>query len=331
MPKADKTRLVLRSGESEPVTLEVSSFTSGGLTRIGLNVDNDFGVIAYYAGGTIFGAINLNPAPEAYCYSAMGNNVNNVLATYKWSTNYEFPCLGVLGNDCGELWIITREESGVSTERIRMGFFGSYEEFPELEFSITGFNDKVFAADIFNKNYVIPYLFEHYFPVQFDSDAIIKGDLYFVGAAGSLPIGSMYINNPAGVNVDISTAGQGVYVKILGWTTGPLHNTTVVSDALRVAKVGLYEVKWQVSADTGGINRCYEFALYLNGVLQPMGTVSQDFGPIPFKQSFSGFAILDVTDVTHDIDLRVQEPGVAPAADIDIYNAQIVITQVAGT
>ena len=69
--------------------------------------------------------------------------------------------------------------------------------------------------------------------------------------------GSLYLHEGAG-NVDISTAGQGVYVKITGFTTGLLNGATINSDAFNVDIPGVYKVYYKVSGDSAGVNKIYE-------------------------------------------------------------------------
>ena len=160
------------------------------------------------------------------------------------------------------------------------------------------------------------------------NDTVIAPDgmLSFVGTAG-LTFGSMYVHEGA-VNVDISAAGADTYVKVTGLTTGHLNNVTINSDAFNVGVIGHYKVDWQMSADSQGNNLTYEADLFVNGVEEPDGSSRRKFGAAADFGSMSGVAVIEVTNVAHDIDLRIK--GVSNSTDIDIFNMNFNIVQIGG-
>lgn len=146
---------------------------------------------------------------------------------------------------------------------------------------------------------------------------------------GGLPYGSLYLHEGA-ANVDISTAGADVYVKITGFDAGLMNAVTENADAFNVGKVGVYKVDWQVSADSTGNNLTYEIDIFINGVEQNDGSCRRKFGAAADYGSMSGTAILDITDTGHDIDLRMKQVG-GVASDVDIFNMSFNIVQIGGT
>lgn len=135
----------------------------------------------------------------------------------------------------------------------------------------------------------------------------------------AIAYGSLYAHEAA-LNVDISAVGQGVYVKITGLTTGELSDVSVNSDAFRVGIIGKYKIDWQVSGDSAGNNKDYEFDIFVNSVEKPDGSARRGFGGAGSLGSMSGTAILDITSTSHDIDLRVKETGSGGGTDFDIFN-----------
>lgn len=155
------------------------------------------------------------------------------------------------------------------------------------------------------------------------------GDLVFVGGSG-LVFGCMHLHDTT-TNVDISAVGQGTPVKITGLSTGLAHNVTINSDAFNVDHIGVYKVDWQISGDSQGNNKTYDFHIYLNNVEQDEGSAHREFGALGSLGSISGTAMLDVTDTSHDIDLRVTEPGGGAGTDFDIDDLGFNILQIGGT
>jgi len=160
--------------------------------------------------------------------------------------------------------------------------------------------------------------------IRFYTDArprlnITHEGLVYFWYDGSLPLGSLYAHEAA-INVDISTVGQGVYVKVTGLTTGCLNGVTINSDAFNVPKTGIYKIDWQISADSQGANKTYECDIFVNGVEQHDGSSRRKFAAAGDQGSFSGTAIIEITDTAHDIDLRIKEPGVGAGTDIDILH-----------
>lgn len=141
--------------------------------------------------------------------------------------------------------------------------------------------------------------------------------------------GSLYLHEGA-INVDISAAGTGVYVKITGLTTGPMNNVTINSDAFNVDVVGVYKVDWQISADSQGSNLTYDADLFLNGVELNDGAARRKFGAADDYGSMSGTALVDITNTGHDLDLRMKEVGGA-GTDIDIFNMSFNIVRIGAT
>ena len=142
--------------------------------------------------------------------------------------------------------------------------------------------------------------------------------------------GSLYLHEGA-VNVDISTAGQGVYVKITGFTTGETKNVTINSDAFNVNRVGMYKVDWQISGDSQGNNKDYEVDIFINSVEQSDGSARRAFGATGSLGSLSGTCICDVTSTSHDIDIRMKEIGADAGTDFDIFNMNFNITRIGNT
>ena len=158
---------------------------------------------------------------------------------------------------------------------------------------------------------------------------LADGAPVFVGTSG-LCYGSLYLHEGAD-NVDISTAGQGVYVKITGFTSGLTNNVTINSDAFNVGYVGVYKVNWKVSGDSVGNNKIYEVDIFVNGVEQSDGSGRKEFGALGSLGELSGSAIIDITDTAHDIDIRMKEPGAGVGTDFDIYHLNFNIVQIGGT
>ena len=145
-----------------------------------------------------------------------------------------------------------------------------------------------------------------------------------------IPYGSLYLHEGA-ANVDISTAGQGVYVKITGFTTGLTNNVTINSDAFNVGYPGVYKVNYKVSGDSAGINKTYEVDIFVNNVEQHDGSGRKEFGAAGSLGEISGSAILDITSTAHDIDIRLKEPGAGAGSDFDIYHLNFNIIQIGVT
>ncbi len=147
----------------------------------------------------------------------------------------------------------------------------------------------------------------------------------FTGDASGLSYGSLYLHE-ASVTVNVV---DGSYVKITGLTTGELNNVGVFSDAFRVSKAGRYKVDWQIAADSDGSNLTYECDIFLNGVEQADGSSRRKFGAASDYGSFSGTAILDITNTGHDLDLRIK--GIGTAVDLDIFHLGFNIVQIGGS
>ncbi|MBW2621282.1 MAG: hypothetical protein JRD68_00120 [Deltaproteobacteria bacterium] len=155
------------------------------------------------------------------------------------------------------------------------------------------------------------------------------GGLHFRGMAG-LPSGDLYIHEGA-QTIDISTPGQGVYVKITGMTTGILNQDVIVtSNAFRTGHIGMYLVSWQISGDSDGNNKDYEVDIFVNGVEQLQGSSRKQFGAAASLGSFSGTGIIEITDVEHDIDIRMKEVGAGVGTDFDIFNMNFNILHISG-
>ncbi len=162
------------------------------------------------------------------------------------------------------------------------------------------------------------------------NDLIIDRDLIFTGAGKGLSFGSLCLHEGA-LNIDISAVGQGVHVKITGLTQGLLNNVTINSDAFRVANVGIYKIDWQISGDSQGNNKDYEVDIFVNSVEQVDGSARREFANVASLGSMSGTGFIDVTSVSHDIDLRIKELGGGAGTDFDIFNLNFNILQIGGT
>lgn len=159
---------------------------------------------------------------------------------------------------------------------------------------------------------------------------VIYKDLDFSGDGSGLSFGSLYLHEGA-QNIDISAVGQGVYVKITGFTTGELNNVTINSDAFNVGCIGRYKIDWQISGDSAGNNKDYEVDIFVNNVEQPDGSSRKEFGALGSLGSISGTAIIDITNTGHDIDLRIKEVGGGAGTDFDIFNMSFNVVLVGGT
>ena len=142
-----------------------------------------------------------------------------------------------------------------------------------------------------------------------------------------LGFGSLYLHEGS-ANVDISTSGQGVYVKITGFTSGKVNNVSINSDAFNVDETGYYKVDWSVSADSAGTSKTYEIDIFVNDVEQHDGSCRREFGSIGSLGVMSGTAILEITDTSHDIDIRCKEPGSGAGSDLDIFHMNFNILRV---
>ena len=141
------------------------------------------------------------------------------------------------------------------------------------------------------------------------------------------PRGSLYIHEGA-QNVDISGAGQGVYVKIAGFTSGLVKNVTINSDAFNVGKIGVYRTFWQISGDSQGNNKDYEIDIFVNSVEQPDGSARREYATLASLGSMSGAGHINITDITHDIDIRMKEIGGDGGTDFDIFNMNFNIERI---
>lgn len=136
--------------------------------------------------------------------------------------------------------------------------------------------------------------------------------------------GSLYIHEGA-VNVDISTAGQGVYVKIEGWSVGVhethAHGVMIVDDAFVIMTPGGYKVHWSISGDSTGQNKDYEVDVFVNGVEDPEASARKTFGAAASLGNLGSPGIVVVGSVGDTIDLRMKETGGGAGSDFDIFNA----------
>lgn len=144
------------------------------------------------------------------------------------------------------------------------------------------------------------------------------------------PYGSLYLHEGA-ENVDISAVGQGTYVKITGFTTGMTYDLTVNSDAFNVNRPGAYKVSWSVSGDSQGNNKDYEVDIFVDGVEQADGSGRREFGAAASLGSFGSSGFINVTDTSHDIDLRMKEIGAGAGTDFDIFNMSFNILRIGDT
>lgn len=145
----------------------------------------------------------------------------------------------------------------------------------------------------------------------------------------ALYYGSQYIHEGA-VNVDISAVGQGVYVKIITFTAGLTNGVEINSGAFNVNSVGTYKAEWQISGDSAGNNKDYEVDVFINGIEQDDASARRDYGGSGSLGSMSGTGIFQITDTSHDIDIRVKEIGGAGGTDFDIFNMNFNILQIGG-
>jgi hypothetical protein len=141
--------------------------------------------------------------------------------------------------------------------------------------------------------------------------------------------GSLYLHEAA-VNVDISTPGQGVYVKITGLTTGHLKNASINSDAFNVDYTGWYDVNWSISGDSQGDNKDYEVDIFVNGVEQADGSARRIYAAAGSLGNMGASGHIQVTDTSHDIDLRMKELGAGAGTDFDIFNMTFNLERIHG-
>jgi hypothetical protein len=160
---------------------------------------------------------------------------------------------------------------------------------------------------------------------------VTPGDLHVTGKLvlseeSGLPYGSLYAKG-ASITVDISGAGQGVFVKITGLTTGLLNNVTVSSNAFNVATVGVYKVDWQVSAYSA-TGKVYQFSIFRNTFEQSDGSAQMRIENDTAGQEhiFSGTGLINITNVGQAIDLRVEQVNAGPS-DLTLTNVNFNITQ----
>lgn len=147
---------------------------------------------------------------------------------------------------------------------------------------------------------------------------------------GGLCYGSLYLHDGA-VNIDISTVGQGTFVKVTGLTTGLTNRVSVVSSAFRVEKIGTYKVDWQISGDAQANNINYKCAIFVNGAEQNDGSGRTQSRAAGLYFTMSGTGLIDVTNTTHDIDLRIKEPGAGAGTDVDLSDVNFNLMQIGGT
>jgi hypothetical protein len=150
-------------------------------------------------------------------------------------------------------------------------------------------------------------------------------DLVFMDAAAGIPYGSMYFHE-ASQTVDLVL---NTYVKVTGWSSGLTNSVTIATSAFNVDYVGAYKIDWQIAGDTAGSNKIIEANIFINGVEQTDGSSERKFATGGDVGSFSGTAILDVTDISHDIDLRLK--NTTDSTDLDIFDANFNVTMVGGT
>lgn len=143
--------------------------------------------------------------------------------------------------------------------------------------------------------------------------------------------GGMYIHEGA-VNVDISAVGQGVYVKIDSMTEGIGNNVTAVADyALKGSQIGHYEIFWQISGDTQGNLKDYEVDIFVDDVEQPEGSARREYATPGSLGSMSGQGRINLTNVSHEIDIRMKETGSGAGTDFDIFNMNFTIERMGPT
>jgi len=135
----------------------------------------------------------------------------------------------------------------------------------------------------------------------------------------------------AAVNVDISAAGQGVYVKIINLNPGPYKNVAISASAFTILHPGVYRVEWDLSGDSAGNNKTYEVDLFVNGVEQEGGSARKEFGATGSLGGMTGSTILELYSPPYDIDFRMKEPGAGAGTDFDIYHANFNIFRIGAT
>lgn len=129
------------------------------------------------------------------------------------------------------------------------------------------------------------------------------------------------------INVDISTVGQGVYVKITGWSPGASRDVLLVDDSFKVLEPGWYKVTWHISGDSVGVNKEYEFDIFVNGEELDTGSAIRQYGAAGSLGNTAASGIVFIENSDYNIDLRMKESGAGAGSDFDINAAGFNIIQ----
>lgn len=131
----------------------------------------------------------------------------------------------------------------------------------------------------------------------------------------------------AGIHVHDGSTAQSIptgttYTKLTGFTdNGASANCTAdaANDKITITLTGYYRVCFHVSATSGTNNLTWKCAAFLGGVEQNEAHAQQKIGTAGDSQNMSACAIIDVTSVPADLDLRVRHSDGSSADFTPVY------------
>lgn len=131
----------------------------------------------------------------------------------------------------------------------------------------------------------------------------------------------------AGIHVHDGSTAQSIptgttYTKLTGFTdNGASANCTAdaANDKITITLTGYYRVCFHVSAISGTNNLTWKCAAFLGGVEQNEAHAQQKIGTAGDSQNMSACAIIDVTSVPADLDLRVRHSDGSSADFTPVY------------
>jgi hypothetical protein len=112
------------------------------------------------------------------------------------------------------------------------------------------------------------------------------------------------------------------YTQLTGFTdNGASANCTAdaANDKITITLTGYYRVCFHVSATSGTNNLTWKCAAFLGGVEQDEAHAQQKIGTAGDSQNMSACAIIDVTSVPADLDLRVRHSDGSSANFTPVY------------
>ena len=153
------------------------------------------------------------------------------------------------------------------------------------------------------------------------------GDLTFASVGSGLHYGAECLHE-GDIELDFSTAGQGVYIQVTGMAAGPLNGVTIASNKFSVTKTGLYKISWDLSADSQGTGKDYECDVFVNGVEQDCASARRSFGAVGSLGVLGATGVVEITNVAHEIEIKMKEVGAGAGTNINIFNANFNISQI---